>query len=98
MDLPTRVNHGDLKISNLHFNGDDTGLCLLDLDTIGPGDYSIEMGDAWRHGAILQENPTQKPHDSTSLLERSFNGWRSTVERYQARNRLLWYPESIEYV
>ena len=46
LDLPVRVCHGDLKISNLHFNQDGTGCCLLDLDTIGPGDYSIEIAAA----------------------------------------------------
>ena len=47
-NLPTRTCHGDLKISNLHFESLEKGKCLLDLDTLGPGDYSIEMGDAWR--------------------------------------------------
>ena len=80
LNLPTRVNHGDLKISNLHFNDDDTGLCLLDLDTIGPGDYSIEMGDAWRSwcNPAGESNPEAARFD-LGLFEASFKGWVSTV-------------------
>ena len=79
LNLPTRVNHGDLKISNLHFNDDDTGLCL-DLDTIGPGDYSIGMGDAWRSwcNPAGESNPESARFD-LALFEASFKGWMSTV-------------------
>ena len=47
-DHPTRIAHGDLKISNLHFSADGKGLCLLDLDTMGPLSLDVELGDAWR--------------------------------------------------
>ncbi len=45
---PTRVAHGDLKISNLRFSEAGEGLCLLDLDTMGRLPLSVELGDAWR--------------------------------------------------
>ena len=48
MELPSRLCHGDLKISNLRFDEQNKGLCLLDLDTLGVSDFSVEMGDAWR--------------------------------------------------
>lgn len=80
LDLPTRVNHGDLKISNLHFEDNGIGLCLLDLDTIGPGDYSIEMGDAWRSwcNPAGESNPEAARFD-LALFKASFEGWISTV-------------------
>jgi len=80
LNLPIRVCHGDLKISNLHFNPDGTGCCLLDLDTIGPGDYSIEMGDAWRSwcNPAGESNP-EEAHFSLELFEASAKGWLSTV-------------------
>jgi Ser/Thr protein kinase RdoA (MazF antagonist) len=49
LELPTRVCHGDLKVSNIRM--DRTGqvaICLLDLDTLGRLPYSVELGDAWR--------------------------------------------------
>jgi len=48
LDGPTRIAHGDLKISNLRFAEDGTGLCLLDLDTMAALPMDIEMGDAMR--------------------------------------------------
>ena len=41
--------HGDPKISNLMFARDsDRGLCLIDLDTLGPMPIALELGDALR--------------------------------------------------
>ncbi len=50
-DHPTRVCHGDLKISNVIFRKDSerpVARCLIDLDTVGPMSLAHELGDAWR--------------------------------------------------
>lgn len=48
-ELPERVCHGDLKISNVLFDRETgEGLCLIDLDTVGQMTLASEMGDAWR--------------------------------------------------
>jgi Ser/Thr protein kinase RdoA (MazF antagonist) len=44
---PRRHCHGDLKISNLLFDG-ARATCLLDLDTLGLGTIAFELGDAMR--------------------------------------------------
>jgi Ser/Thr protein kinase RdoA (MazF antagonist) len=46
-DLPTRVIHGDLKISNIRFAG-DRAVALIDLDTWQKGTLDVELGDAMR--------------------------------------------------
>lgn len=46
--LPLRHCHGDLKISNLLFDADGQGLCLVDLDTLQKLQWPLEMGDAFR--------------------------------------------------
>lgn len=46
-DLPTRIIHGDLKISNLRFAGSEA-LALVDLDTLQDGGLDAELGDAMR--------------------------------------------------
>lgn len=46
--LPDRHCHGDLKISNLRFDTDGRGLCMLDLDTLAALPLDVELGDAWR--------------------------------------------------
>ena len=46
-DLPRRIVHGDLKISNLRFTG-DRATALIDLDTLAWGTLDLELGDAMR--------------------------------------------------
>ncbi|MEC9071949.1 MAG: phosphotransferase, partial [Myxococcota bacterium] len=47
-DLPLRVAHGDLKVSNVRFNHDGEAIALVDLDTLGRMSIDAELGDAWR--------------------------------------------------
>jgi Ser/Thr protein kinase RdoA (MazF antagonist) len=45
--LPTRIVHGDLKLSNVRFDG-ETAVALIDLDTLAHGTLDAELGDAMR--------------------------------------------------
>jgi len=45
---PLRLVHGDPKISNLLFDADGKGCCLLDLDTLARAPLAYELGDAFR--------------------------------------------------
>jgi len=49
LDLPARVVHNDAKLDNVLFDA-TTGeaLCVVDLDTVGPGLASIDFGDMVR--------------------------------------------------
>jgi len=46
-ELPRRIVHGDLKISNIRFN-QQTAVAIVDLDTLGHGTLDAELGDALR--------------------------------------------------
>lgn len=47
--LPTRIVHGDLKITNVLFDeAGDEARALLDLDTLAHGTLATELGDALR--------------------------------------------------
>jgi Ser/Thr protein kinase RdoA (MazF antagonist) len=48
VDMPLRLCHGDLKLSNLRFDDAGQGVCLLDLDTLGYLPLCFELGDALR--------------------------------------------------
>ena len=88
LDLPTRACHGDLKISNLHFRSLEQGICLLDLDTLGPGDYSIEMGDAWRSWCNpAGESNLEQTYFDLSLFEASANGWLAEMKSITAEEK-----------
>lgn len=43
-----RVTHHDTKISNVLFDGNDNGLCVIDLDTVMPGYFISDVGDMLR--------------------------------------------------
>ncbi len=46
--LPVRVVHGDPKISNVMFTPAGDAICLVDLDTLGPANIAVELGDGLR--------------------------------------------------
>ena len=52
--LPERTVHNDAKTDNLLFD-EATGaaLCMVDLDTVGPGTVLFDVGDLVRSGAAL---------------------------------------------
>lgn len=55
--LPQRIVHGDLKISNVRFRGNEA-VALIDLDTLGRGTLDVELGDALRSWC----NPATEDH------------------------------------
>ncbi|HEY1024024.1 MAG TPA: aminoglycoside phosphotransferase family protein [Sphingobacteriaceae bacterium] len=46
--VPLRVIHHDTKISNVLFNADHCGICVIDLDTVMPGYFFSDVGDMMR--------------------------------------------------
>lgn len=46
--IPLRVTHNDTKISNVLFDKNRKGLCVIDLDTIQPGYVTSDFGDGIR--------------------------------------------------
>ena len=47
-DFRLRVTHHDTKISNVLFDQDDKGVCVIDLDTVMPGYFISDLGDMMR--------------------------------------------------
>lgn len=46
--VPLRVIHHDTKISNVLFDKDKKGICVIDLDTVMPGYFISDVGDMMR--------------------------------------------------
>lgn len=46
--LKMRVIHHDTKISNVLFDNNDKGICVIDLDTVMPGYFISDVGDMMR--------------------------------------------------
>jgi Ser/Thr protein kinase RdoA (MazF antagonist) len=47
-EFKLRVTHHDTKISNVLFNEEEKGLCVIDLDTVMPGYFISDVGDMMR--------------------------------------------------
>lgn len=47
-DCKIRVTHHDTKISNVLFDTNDKGICVIDLDTVMPGYFISDVGDMMR--------------------------------------------------
>lgn len=65
--LPKRICHNDTKLNNFLFDNEEQGLCLIDLDTIMPGYFHYDFGDAVRT-VVSQSNEDEK-----DLKKISFN-------------------------
>jgi Ser/Thr protein kinase RdoA (MazF antagonist) len=75
LGLPTRVVHGDLKISNVLFDDDGSAVCLVDLDTVAPMLLPFELGDAWRSWCNPAGEDTVETRFDIALLEGAWRGY-----------------------
>ncbi|MEZ4320084.1 MAG: phosphotransferase [Myxococcota bacterium] len=77
-DLPVRIIHGDLKISNVRFTG-PAATALIDLDTLAHGTIDVELGDAMRSWCNpASENVTRAELD-LDLFRAAMEGYRSSA-------------------
>jgi len=51
--IPVRITHNDTKFNNILFDENDRSLCIIDLDTVMPGYFHSDFGDAIRTGANM---------------------------------------------
>jgi Ser/Thr protein kinase RdoA (MazF antagonist) len=74
--LPTRIIHGDLKISNLRFQGDQA-LALVDLDTMAHGTIDVELGDAMRSWCNTASEDAADAAFDLAIFEAAMRGYAS---------------------
>jgi len=84
--LPHRIVHGDLKVSNLLFMGEQAS-AVLDLDTLAHGTLDFELGDALRSWCNSGSEDDDAPQLDTGLFVAAVKGylegagpWLSEVE------------------
>ena len=75
LDGPTRIAHGDLKLSNLRFDPEGRGVCLLDLDTMAALPLDIEMGDAMRSWCNPQGEDVSEARFEAPLFSAAIGAW-----------------------
>ena len=59
----------------------DTPLCLIDLDTVGPGLLAFELGDAWRSWCNRHGEDQPQAAFDLGILAASLDGYRAGIGR-----------------
>ena len=75
LELPVRVVHGDLKISNLRFDEQGLGHCLLDFDTLSRQPLAVELGDAARSWCNPRGEDVAEASVDLELFGAAFGAW-----------------------
>lgn len=75
-----RVTHHDTKISNVLFDDEDNGLCVIDLDTVMPGYFISDVGDMMR----TYLSPVSEEEEDFSKIEVREEFYKAVVEGYYA--------------
>jgi Ser/Thr protein kinase RdoA (MazF antagonist) len=81
-DFKVRVTHHDTKISNVLFDENNKGLCVIDLDTIMPGYFISDVGDMMRtylSPANEEEKDLSKIEVRKEYLDAIINGYLSEM-------------------
>lgn len=102
-DLPKRICHGDLKVNNIVFEGQEpahceNALCLVDLDTVGPMALAHELGDAWRSWCNPKGEDSEDIVFDLPIFAASLEGYSEGLGRCLSeaeRNALLYGVEWI---
>ena len=78
--IPVRITHNDTKFNNILFDKNDKSLCIIDLDTVMPGYFHSDFGDAIRTGANIaaeDEKDLSRIKMDISLFEAYAKGYLS---------------------
>lgn len=67
-DFRTRVTHHDTKISNVLFDRNGNGVCVIDLDTVMPGYFISDFGDMIRT-YVSPANEEERDFDKIRVRE-----------------------------
>lgn len=73
--LPQRHCHGDLKVSNILFDDAGAAVCLIDLDTVAPMAWPLEMGDALRSWCNPRAEDSASAALDLELLDAALAGY-----------------------
>ncbi|MES2773039.1 MAG: aminoglycoside phosphotransferase family protein [Bacteroidota bacterium] len=73
-----RVTHHDTKISNVLFDNNDKGICVIDLDTLMPGFFISDVGDMMR----TYLSPVSEEESDYSKIEVRADFYRAIVRGY----------------
>lgn len=98
--LPSRLCHGDLKISNLVFTdgAPRIGKCLIDLDTLGRQSIATELGDALRSWCNPYTEDHPGAHIEISRYRAALEGYARGAGALLAGDEIAAIPSGLETI
>ncbi|HEU5052621.1 MAG TPA: aminoglycoside phosphotransferase family protein [Hanamia sp.] len=84
-----RVTHHDTKISNVLFDSNDKGLCVIDLDTVMPGYFISDIGDMMR----TYLSPANEEEKDFSKIEIRDDFFKAIYDGYMSQMKDELNPE-----
>jgi aminoglycoside phosphotransferase (APT) family kinase protein len=88
-----RVMHHDTKISNVLFNSEGKGLCVIDLDTVMPGYFISDLGDMMR----TYLSPVGEEEKDFSAITVRPQFYSAIVQGYETEMKEELTPEEKQY-
>ena len=79
-----RIVHGDLKATNLLFDGDEA-TAVLDLDTLAHGDLAVDLGDALRSWCNLAGESSDDASFDRETFEAAMSGYLESTSGWLTR-------------
>ena len=99
-EIPLRVTHNDTKLNNVLLDKETLrGMCVIDLDTIMPGSYLYDYGDALRFAASSadeDEKDLSKIYFDMEKFEAFTKGYVSEIKSKLAPRELELMAYSVE--
>jgi len=92
-NIPLRVIHHDTKISNVLFDEQQKGLCVIDLDTVMPGYFFSDVGDMMR----TYLSPANEEEADLSKIYIRENVFRAICGGYLSEMRNILTEEEKRY-
>lgn len=91
-ELSTRIVHGDLKLSNVRFDGEGIAIALVDLDTLQHGTLAVELGDALRSWCNPRGEDVREARVHEVIFDAAVSGYASGAGVGEREERVAIVP------
>jgi Ser/Thr protein kinase RdoA (MazF antagonist) len=100
-EFKIRVTHHDTKISNVLFDNNEKGLCVIDLDTVMPGYFISDLGDMMRtylSPVSEEEKDFSKIEIRENIYEAIINGYLSKMGNELTQTEKEYIPYAGKFM
>lgn len=96
--LPERIVHGDPKLNNIIFTGDDEPICFIDLDTVSRMPLPVELGDALRSWCNPSGEDAAQTHFDIDYFAAGLAGYADSAGELLDAREVRAIPTAVETI